>query len=373
MRPYEAILSLAELVAFTVPAVPRLRGRRRTGHVPLVAPAAALVQAAAEGPRWQLVPAYVLAGVLFPMWAGRAKRPGRVAVILGTVAGAVALAVSTALPAAVPVFRFRTPTGPYGIGTTTYHWVDVSRPELFTADPADHRELLAQVWYPAEKDTPGPHAPYMPDADAVAPVMARLFRFPDFALTHLRYVTTHAVESAPVPRRPARYPVLVFLTGLDGFPEAGTFQIEELVSHGYVVVGLDQPGVAAAVRLPGGRLIPGRSRDEMQPLVTQSVSPRPTMRAVYDGLPGDGYYLEIPGMFHLNFTEVPSWSPLAQQLGMGGPIGGERGFAVVDAYSVAFFDRHLAGRPSALLTGASKPYPEVTMIARAPSPSARPR
>jgi hypothetical protein len=33
----------------------------------------------------------------------------------------------------------------------TYHWVDGSRPELFSPDPDDRRELLAQVWYPAEK------------------------------------------------------------------------------------------------------------------------------------------------------------------------------------------------------------------------------
>ncbi|MEV1170978.1 hypothetical protein [Nonomuraea sp. NPDC049784] len=490
MRPFEVVLSLAGLVASTVLAVPRLRGWRLAGCLLLLAPAAAVVQAAVEGPRWPLVPVYVLAGLLpLTWWVGRAVRPGRFVVVLGTLGGAVALAVSVALPVAAPVFRFRAPTGPYGIGTTTYHWVDASRPELFTADPGDHRELLAQVWYPAEKDVPGPHAPYIPDADAVTPVMAQLFRFPDFALTHFRYVTTHAVEGAPVARLPARYPVLVYLTGLNGFRAASTFQIEELVSHGYVVVGLDQPGAVAAVRLPSGRLIPGRPREEMQPLVTQSVTPQPTaptlhgqalpngiipyfaqdvsfaldrlagldaddphrlltrrldlhragvfgislggmnaakacledarlkaclimdvdlpadvvgkglrqptmlitrdagtmrlereraggwpeediartrrtMRAVYDGLPGDGYYLEIPGMFHLNFTDAPSWSPLTPQLGMCGPIGGGRGFDIVDAYSVAFFDRHLADRPSALLTGASKPYPEVTMATR---------
>ena len=31
---------------------------------------------------------------------------------------------SVALPVAVPVFHFPSPTGHYGIGTVTYHWVD---------------------------------------------------------------------------------------------------------------------------------------------------------------------------------------------------------------------------------------------------------
>ena len=52
----------------------------------------------------------------------------------------------------VPIFHFPKPTGSYAIGTVTYHWVDLSRPELFTTDPNDHRELMAQVWYPAKNE-----------------------------------------------------------------------------------------------------------------------------------------------------------------------------------------------------------------------------
>ncbi|KHD77785.1 hypothetical protein MB27_08185 [Actinoplanes utahensis] len=47
----------------------------------------------------------------------------------------LAYALALALPGALPVFHFPAPTGHYGIGTVTYHWVDRSRPELFTADP----------------------------------------------------------------------------------------------------------------------------------------------------------------------------------------------------------------------------------------------
>jgi hypothetical protein len=44
------------------------------------------------------------------------------------------------------VFRFPRPSGPYAIGTVSYHWVDGARPEVFTADPNDHRDLMVQVW-----------------------------------------------------------------------------------------------------------------------------------------------------------------------------------------------------------------------------------
>ncbi len=86
-----------------------------------------------------------------------------------------------------------------------------------------------------------------------------------------------------------------------------------------------------------------------------------TMKAVYNNLPGDGYYLQIPNMFHVNFTDLPYWSPIMPLVGMTGPINDQRGFDIVNAYSLAFFDKELKGLPSPLLNGPSKQYPEVTI------------
>jgi hypothetical protein len=135
--------------------------------------------------------------------------------------------------------------------------VDTSRPELFTTDPNDHRELMAQVWYPAKPEPLARRAPYIQDADVVTPALALLTHFPGFLFSHFKYVTTNAVASAPIPDSSSSYPVLIYLTGLDGFRAVSTFQIEELVSHGYIVVGLDQPGAVAMVRFPDGRQISG--------------------------------------------------------------------------------------------------------------------
>jgi hypothetical protein len=33
------------------------------------------------------------------------------------------------------------------------------------------------------------------------------------------------------------------------------------------------------------------------------------MRSVYERLPGDGYYTQVPGTFHADMTDVPLWSP----------------------------------------------------------------
>jgi hypothetical protein len=40
------------------------------------------------------------------------------------------------------------PTGPQAVGRTGFEWIDRSRDEPFTDDPADHRELVIWMWYP---------------------------------------------------------------------------------------------------------------------------------------------------------------------------------------------------------------------------------
>jgi hypothetical protein len=40
-----------------------------------------------------------------------------------------------------------------------------------------------------------------------------------------------------------------------------TFQVEELVSHGYIIVAIDQPYAAASVVFPDGRQVFGLSKN----------------------------------------------------------------------------------------------------------------
>jgi hypothetical protein len=217
-------------------------------------------------------------------WFSGRRWTTRAAKFTGSALGMALFLASLGLPAAVPVFHFTSPTGQFGIGTTTYHWVDTVRPEPITADPADHRELMAQVWYPATPDPDAARAPYIADAGTVTPALAELTGLPPFLFSHFRYVTTNAVADAPVADAAGTYPVLVFLSGLYGFRSVSTFQIEELVSHGYVVVGLDQPGVVAAVRFPDGRQIRNLPFDVIDPLADQSIEPQPST-PVLNGIP----------------------------------------------------------------------------------------
>ena len=105
-----------------------------------------------------------------------------------------ALAISLSL--AFPVFRFPHPTGPYEIGTLTYHWVDDSRIEIFTANPNDRRELIVQIWFPAKAGSPTPEMPYLQDASVVMAGFAKLLQKPEFIFRNFKYVNTNASTSA---------------------------------------------------------------------------------------------------------------------------------------------------------------------------------
>ena len=91
-----------------------------------------------------------------------------------------------------------------------------------------------------------------------------------------------------------------------------------------------------------------------------------SMRTVFENLRGAGYFVQVPGMFHVNLTDIPYWSPLLPWLGVTGPINARRAHDIINAYSLAFFNRHLLGRAQALLDGPAAQYPEVIFDARQP-------
>ena len=500
MRPIEALLLLANLLALAGLALPLSRALPWLRHAAPIALLTAGAQVLMEGSRWQMTPAYALTGLFFPIWLWRVAavrhtvrwRTHRLVTGAAIGLGAVAMVVSIALPIAMPLFRFPRPTGPYAIGTLTYHWVDAARLEVFGAHPRAARELMVQIWYPAAAEPSSRRAPYMPNADAVTLALAQIHHIPAFVFGHFKSITTHAVPSAPVAGAHAAYPVLLFLEGVTGFRQMNTYQVEALVSHGYIVAAIDQPGAAAAVVFPDGRQAIGMTLAQVHASIDSSYMPDPSvppligrvptgvgliryfaqdavfvldqldvlnrtdpngilggklnlrragafgvslggivaaqachlaprlkaclmmdapmpvdvvtsglqqpsmwitrdsagmrlerqraggwsekeiqahqasMRAVYQSLPGAGYFVQVPGMFHINFTDVPNWSPWTRLMRLAGPINGQRAHDIVNAYALAFFDRHLLHPTAWQLDLPVWRYPEVHLESRLP-------
>ena len=288
MRPFEALLLLANLATFFPLAFARLHGGRITCFLSFTAFLATSAQVLLEGARWQMVPAYAVAFSLLlisllPIIKGATndgahRLPRRLGRRVGVTIGVVALVFTCLLPLAFPVFRFSVPTGPYAIGTLTYHWIDAGRAEIFTADPNDRRELMVQIWYPARSNPSAPRARYLQDGSVLAPV-ARLLHLPGWIFTHLKYAMTNAMPASPMADGADAFPVLIFSHGRGGVRQHNTFQVEELVSHGYVVAAIDHPYAAAGVDFPDGRrasydprMSDRRFQDRVLPFLAQDVS-----------------------------------------------------------------------------------------------------
>ncbi|WP_313353196.1 hypothetical protein [Paracoccus sp. (in: a-proteobacteria)] len=365
-----------------------------------------------------------------------------------------------------PTPQFPAPIGPLGIGTRVYSWIDSSRAEPFTPNAGDHRAITVQIWFPTAAE--GKVQRYIEQPAVLAAVAARL-HIPPFLLGRLQSAPTHAIRNAPP--KAGRYPVLINPTGFSGFHAANLFWIEALVSHGYVVVTVDQPGTAAAATLEDGRVLASADKtmfDRYMPLALSSsrdqtpvmngvslpggiipflaadmsfvldrlavpdaiddelaaildldrvgifgmslggyIGPeacrtdrrfkacvavdagktattadtglaQPLMiisrdadvmreerskaggwaeeeiehtissqRRLYENNAGDAYFVTMNGMYHVNWTDAPIWTPLVGWLGLAGPIDPYDGFSVTNTCTLSFFDRYLRGALSA--------------------------
>ena len=150
-----------------------------------------------------------------------------------------------------------TPTGPYRVGRASFHRIDASRPETFTADPTDHRQVLFHIWYPAEP-TGGKLAQYIDDLLPDNEIFRRSYSFAE--IERVMKTRSHAFTSVRVSRAEKRYPVIIFSHGLQRVSAHYTTFLENLASHGYIVVGVDSPFFASALKMPDGRIINNESQ-----------------------------------------------------------------------------------------------------------------
>ncbi|MFE9277386.1 hypothetical protein ACQKLN_14135 [Paenibacillus glucanolyticus] len=113
------------------------------------------------------------------------------------------------------------------------------REELNTAEPDDKRELMVQIWYPASPSAKGNKAPYDAYPDIFEDGYSQALHMPKMLFKNLGLIKTRAVERAELSDTAPAYPVLLFSHGFNGVKNQNTFQIEQLASHGYIVIGID--------------------------------------------------------------------------------------------------------------------------------------
>lgn len=166
--------------------------------------------------------------------AAPGTRPSRLKRLLFSAAGLALLAGGAAAIVVRRGVPLPKPTGPFSVGRTSRHLVDRSRPEVFTEDADDHRELMIAIHFPAASSDGLTPARYL-DAQAAAG-FAEALEVPEFVIQAAR---PHALEGAAVYPREAGFPVLLFSHGFGQPPLFYTATLEELASHGFIVVSIN--------------------------------------------------------------------------------------------------------------------------------------
>jgi len=252
------LLNLLALLLMYLALQPRLRWVRFLSAGAVVITLGHLIL---EHYRWQMVPSYALTAALFVLSlpsllknTNQAPAHGTLAYIAG-VFGFLWWAVSAALPIVLPVPRLPVPPGPYAVGSVVYDWTDTTRAEAYSSDPNAKRELMVQIWYPAQPMADAKLVPFLDNFDVALPAFADFLKLPAFALDHLRLVRTHTYGAAPIRSDGAPYPVVIYSHGYTGYRTASFNQMEALASSGYVVIAIDHPYAAAFTVFSNGRVV----------------------------------------------------------------------------------------------------------------------
>ncbi len=464
MRPFEIVLIIPPALYFVLPL---LRRRSRwLEALPAVGLLALLCHLLLEGPRWQMDPLYALNGLAALLAVVALRRPlaGRrigLWAVVGNLGALLLTALAALPPVLLPIPVIPAPTGAYPVGTFARMLVDDSRQEIYSGVAGQPRALMIQVWYPAQAVAGQPPARWLEDFSVVGPSLSTWLDFPSFFLDHVQYSRSHSLTDAPLAQDGAVYPVVLFSHGWNGIRQQSTFLMEELASHGYVVVSIEHPYAARVVVFPDGsradnnpRALPTTASPEVldpaaRLLVAQWVQDtafvlntltvwnagqaaggtvaeaaaeadnrlRGRLDLAHVGVSGhstgggaaiefcgrdprcqavlglDSYMTPVsdvvlengikqPALFlfselwptarnkalfarlwqqtpqaqvftllgaaHLDFSDLPLFSPISAEIGLKGPLDGPLALSIIRSEAVAFFDQTLRGKPAAL-------------------------
>ena len=283
MRPLEVIVLLAAAVLTVVVLAPRQYRHAYGGtwvwFVCIAAAFVTLAQLGLEGYRWQLIPAYVVEGcAIISLFITQTKQnQDRYRGVELFVGGLLALGIFMAYVTTTTfnIWQIAPPTGRYAVGTETFYIIDQNRPETYTPDQRDDkRELMLQVWYPAQRSSDNQPAAYISDVSKLTPPFAKQNQLPSWIFNYWGLVKSPAMN-APEPFPVETKMPLIVLTGERGFARwMYTGLCTELASHGMIVIGIDHPYSVGAVIMPDGRLITMKARlpdDQRGPLPPEEI------------------------------------------------------------------------------------------------------
>lgn len=203
-----------------------------------------------EGYRWQMIPTYLITIIL--AWCLYKEHPffngGWFRKTISGIAFIILLVFGWGFPYILPVFNLPTPTGKYSVGSQYIH-LKTNQDEIITSEAGDKRELMIKVWYPATLNNEKKES-YLNEGDRVS--FALKHGLPKTTFNYLDNVKTHTYDSSSVTK--GKFPVLIFSHGLYSKASGYYALIEEIVSHGYIVLNINHTYESTGTLFPDGKI-----------------------------------------------------------------------------------------------------------------------
>ena len=136
-----------------------------------------------------------------------------------------------------PPFHYPLPEGKYQVGTRFLTLSDKSRPDIYTENTKDFRQLSMRIWYPANPKTGSQPLSYY--KKPVADNFIEMGLFYDAFLQDIALQASCSFLDAPIYNASDPFPLVIYSSS--GVMNANIFLFENLASHGYVVVSVGHP------------------------------------------------------------------------------------------------------------------------------------
>lgn len=158
------------------------------------------------------------------------------------------LLIGFALPTTLPIFELPKPSGNYKIGSDYIH-LKTEREEEITINSDDKRELMIKAWYPANIKNEEKEA-YLNDGDRIS--FAAKYGLPSSTFNYLNAIETNTYKAPKV--ADSKFPVLLFSHG--SYSKASGYYaiIEDIVSHGYIVLNINHTYESTGTQFPDGSI-----------------------------------------------------------------------------------------------------------------------
>ena len=163
---------------------------------------------------------------------------------------------------------FPKPSGPFAVGTVDRVMIDPTRTNLYRYTPKTNA-FMVTFWYPADPPAAGILPAAMWDQRIAADTSVCSYLGYDTRWASIApKLVGHRFRGVPLAAGTGKYPVVLNSHGLPASRKLGSRTMEELASHGYVVVAMDHAD-CWATEFPDGRYlggnhsgdVPGRLKD----------------------------------------------------------------------------------------------------------------